>query len=94
MGYAARASVCCSLADGVPAIQYPRIEVSITTLQKLRGTGVGFLASNMTLLVSMLHARVKASQTCLQAQLAAIQDEGHALVVLVHSVIMPMVLYW
>ena len=91
MGYAAQASVCCSLTDGAPAIQYPRIEVSIATLQKL--WGAGFLASNTTLLVSMLHVHVEASQTCLQAQLAAIQDEGHALVVLVYSVIMPMVLY-
>ena len=77
--------------DGAPTIQYPHIEVSIATLQKL--WGAGFLASNMTLLVSMLHVRVEASQTCLQAQLAAIQDEGHALVILVYSVIMPVVLY-
>ena len=61
-------------------------------LQKLQGIGVGFPASNTTLSVSMLHVYVEASLTCLQAQLAAIQDEGHALVVLVYSVIMPMVL--
>ena len=68
------------------------MEASIATLQKLQGVGVGFPASNMTLLVSMLHACVEASLTCLQVQLAAIQDDGHALVVFVYSVIMPMVL--
>ena len=62
--------------DGAPAIQCPHIEASIAMLQKLQGMGVGFPASNMTLLVSMLHVCVEASLTCLQVQLAAIKDEG------------------
>ena len=52
--YAAQASTCHSLADSALAIQCTHIETSIAMLQKLQNRGVGFLASNMTLSVSML----------------------------------------